>query len=96
LDKKIKIMTTTIKIQNLKCGGCANTIITKVSTLENVKEVTVSVEDSTVSFNTPSEKEIENVKNKLSVLGYPAEGENNSVISKAKSYVSCATGKMSQ
>ncbi len=89
-------MTTTIKIQNLKCGGCANTIITKVSSLENVKEVTVNVEDSTVTFNTPSEKEIENVKNKLSVLGYPAEGENNSVISKAKSYVSCATGKMSQ
>ena len=61
-------MTTTIKIQNLKCGGCANTIITKVSTLENVKEVTVNVEDSTVSFNTSSEKEIENVKNKLSVF----------------------------
>ena len=89
-------MKTTIKIQNLKCGGCANTIITKVSTLENVNEVSVNVEDSTVSFNTSSEKEIENVKNKLSVLGYPAEGENNSVISKAKSYVSCATGKMSQ
>ena len=89
-------MTTTIKIQNLKCGGCANTIITKVSGLENVNEVTVNVEDSTVTFNTPSEKEIEDVKSKLSVLGYPAEGENNSVISKAKSYVSCATGKMSQ
>ncbi len=89
-------MTTTIKIQNLKCGGCANTIITKVSNLENVNEVTVNVEDSTVTFNTSSEKEIEDVKSKLSVLGYPAEGENNSVISKAKSYVSCATGKMSQ
>ena len=89
-------MKTTINIQNLKCGGCANTIITKVSNLENVNEVTVNVEDSTVTFNTPSEKEIEDVKSKLSVLGYPAEGENNSVISKAKSYVSCATGKMSQ
>lgn len=89
-------MKTTINIQNLKCGGCANTIITKVSSLENVNEVTVNVEDSTVTFNTPSEKEIEDVKSKLSVLGYPAEGENNSVISKAKSYVSCATGKMSQ
>ncbi len=89
-------MTTTIKIQNLKCGGCANTIITKISNLDNVKEVTVNVEDSTVTFNTLSEKEIETVKNKLATLGYPADGENNSVISKAKSYVSCATGKMSQ
>jgi copper chaperone len=89
-------MTTTIKIQNLKCGGCANTIITKISSLDNVKEVTVNLEDSTVTFNTLSEKEIEIVKNKLTTLGYPADGENNSVISKAKSYVSCATGKMSQ
>jgi copper chaperone CopZ len=89
-------MITTIKIQNLKCGGCANTIITKVSALENVNEVSVNVEDSIVTFKTLSEKEIENVKSKLSVLGYPEEGENNSVISKAKSYVSCATGKMSQ
>tara|TARA_R110000787_G_scaffold109035_2_gene217560 strand:- start:45198 stop:45467 length:270 start_codon:yes stop_codon:yes gene_type:complete len=89
-------MTTTIKIQNLKCGGCANTIITKISTLENVNEVSVNVEDATVTFNTSSEKEIAHVKSKLSVLGYPADGENNSVISKAKSYVSCATGKMSQ
>lgn len=89
-------MTTTIKIQNLKCGGCANTIITKVSDLENVNEVTVNVEESTVTFNSSSEKEVENVKRKLAILGYPADGENNSVISKAKSYVSCATGKMSQ
>lgn len=89
-------MKTTISIQNLKCGGCANTIITKISTLKNVSEVNVHVEDSTVTFTSSSENEIETVKNKLAALGYPAEGENNSVISKAKSYVSCATGKMSK
>ena len=89
-------MKTTISIQNLKCGGCANTIIKKISTLKNVSEVNVHVEDSTVTFTSSSENEIETVKNKLAALGYPAEGENNSVISKAKSYVSCATGKMSK
>ena len=89
-------MKTTLKIQNLKCGGCANTIITKVSDLNQITDVNVNVEESTVTFTTTSEEDIENVKNKLSDLGYPIEGDNNSVISKAKSYVSCATGKMSQ
>ena len=36
-------MTTIIKIQNLKCGGCANTIIKKVSDIENVTNVNVNV-----------------------------------------------------
>lgn len=89
-------MKTTIKIQNLKCGGCANTITTKVSDLDQITDVNVNVEESTVTFTSSSEENIENVKNKLATLGYPIEGDNNSVISKAKSYVSCATGKMSQ
>ena len=89
-------MKTTLKIQNLKCGGCANTIITKISNIDQISDVNVNVEESTVTFTSTSEGEIENVKNKLSTLGYPIEGDNNSVISKAKSYVSCATGKMSQ
>ena len=89
-------MKTTLKIQNLKCGGCANTIITKISNIDQISDVNVNVEESTVTFTSISEEEVENVKNKLSALGYPIEGDNNSVISKAKSYVSCATGKMSQ
>ncbi|MCF6307912.1 MAG: heavy-metal-associated domain-containing protein [Flavobacteriaceae bacterium] len=88
-------MNTTIVVQNLKCGGCANTITTKISTLENVSNVMVDVATSSVSFDTNSEEDIATVKNKLTAIGYPAEGENNNVISKAKSFVSCATGKMS-
>ena len=88
-------MTTTITVQNLKCGGCANTITTKISALENVSNVSVNVEDSSVTFEATSEEGITNVKNKLNTIGYPAEGESNNVVSKAKSFVSCATGKMS-
>ena len=87
-------MTTIIKIQNLKCGGCANTIMKKISTIENVTNVNVSVEESTVAFDSLSQNEITIVRHKMAVLGYPADGENNSVISKAKSYLSCAAGKM--
>ncbi len=88
-------MTTIINIQNLKCGGCANTIITKLSGIEGVSNVNVNVESSSVAFNYTSDNNITAVKNKLRVIGYPIEGEKNSVVSKAKSFVSCATGKMS-
>ncbi len=88
-------MKSNIVIQNLKCGGCANTITTKISALDNVTNVLVDVETSTVSFEASSEEDITSVKNKLAAIGYPAEGEDNSVVSKAKSFVSCATGRMS-
>ena len=88
-------MKSTIVIQNLKCGGCASTITTKISALDNINNVLVDVETSTVSFEVSSEEDVTSVKNKLAAIGYPAEGEDNSVVSKAKSFVSCATGRMS-
>jgi len=88
-------MNTTINIQNLKCGGCANTITKNLTQLEAITEVTVNVEESTISFAYPTEEKLMEVKEKLKTLGYPEDGEANSLGSKAKSYVSCAIGKMS-
>jgi len=85
---------TTINIQNLKCGGCANTITTKIAALEGITNVAVSVEDATVSFNHETETNVTAAKEKLAAIGYPEVGDKNSVVSKAKSFVSCATGKM--
>lgn len=89
-------MKQTINVQNLKCGGCAKTITNKISTLEGVSEVVVTPETSEVAFTATSETVVENVKASLLSLGYPAIDEANSLVSKAKSFVSCATGKMSQ
>ncbi len=89
-------MKSTLVIQNLKCGGCANTITTKISALENITDVEVDVEASSVSFVFQNGNDLETVKDKLAQLGYPIEGDKNSMVSKAISYVSCATGKMSQ
>jgi copper chaperone len=44
-------MKTTLLIQNLKCHGCANTITTKLSAIASLGEVTVNVEEDTVSFD---------------------------------------------
>ena len=44
-------MTITLEIQNLKCGGCSNTIITKLSDLENIKDANVNNNDNMLSFS---------------------------------------------
>lgn len=88
-------MKTTLYIQNLKCGGCANTITKNIAMLDAITEVSVNVDESSVSFACPSEEKLIEVKEKLKALGYPEDGEANSLGSKAKSYVSCAIGKMS-
>ena len=88
-------METTIQIQNLKCGGCANTITKNIAFLEGITNVSVHVEESTVTFNYETEAQLVEVKEKLKTLGYPEDGATNSLGSKAKSYVSCAIGKMS-
>lgn len=89
------IMKTQIYIQNLKCGGCANTIIKNVSSVESVSNVTVNVEDNSVNFDLANNEKLEEIKLILKKIGYPEDGEANSLGSKAKSYVSCAIGKMS-
>ena len=48
---KIISMNTKIFIQNLKCNGCASTITKKLSHLENITDIKVAVEESSVTFN---------------------------------------------
>jgi copper chaperone CopZ len=89
-------MKTILQIQNLKCGGCGHTVTTKLSTLDNIINVTVDVENDTVSFDYNSESDLENAMKKLFSLGYPAVGEANPLSAKAKSFVSCALWRMAK
>lgn len=89
-------MNNTLKIQNLKCGGCANTIITRLSHIDGIDTVTVNNETDSVSFNYNNENTLNKAVELLSKLGYPVEGEQNPLSKKAKSYVSCAVGRMSK
>lgn len=90
---KLNIMKTDIQIENLKCGGCAATIKKGVLSLKGVNEVSIDVENSIVTIS--SEKDnLEEIKSKLSKLGYPEVGDKNTVLHKAKSFVSCAVGRI--
>lgn len=87
-------MKTTVQIQNLKCNGCGSTIKNKLSELDNISEVSINVDDSTVSFEYESESDLEATKEELLKLGYPLKGGQNKLQTKAKSYVSCAIGRV--
>lgn len=87
---------TSIEILNLKCGGCANSIKKGLEQIEGVGAVSVDLETSNVQVETTDEAVLNEVKAKLSSMGYPEVGDANTVLHKAKSFVSCATGRMSK
>lgn len=89
-------MKNSITVQNLKCGGCAHTISTKLSEIDSVSDLNIDVETSNISFSLSNENDIFKVKETLKSLGYPAIDDTNSFTMKAKSFVSCATGKFSK
>ena len=91
--RKLNNMKTQIEIENLKCGGCASTITKGLLSLENVSEVEIDIEKSIVSV-TSKDESLNEIKEKLSKLGYPEVGDKNTVLHKAKSFVSCAVGRI--
>ncbi|PQJ80345.1 heavy-metal-associated domain-containing protein [Polaribacter porphyrae] len=84
---------TEIKIENLKCGGCANTIKKGLLNIEGVENIDINVETSTVAI-TSKNSDLRSIKEKLSKLGYPEVGDKNTIAHKAKSFVSCAVGRI--
>lgn len=89
-------MKLNFKVQNLKCGGCANSITKKLTTIPEVHHVEVNSETSSVQVDTTDINIESTLKETLLNLGYPVEGDKNAFSSKAKSFVSCATGRMSK
>ncbi len=82
-----------IIIDNLKCGGCANTVTKRLQEMEGVENVNVLLESSTVEIEKTENVSREALIAKLSKLGYPEIGTSN-LVQKAKSYVSCAIGRL--
>lgn len=89
-------MTTTIYIQNLKCGGCASTVTKSLSAVEGIENVSVKVDESTVTFDYQQETKVNEVKEILKKIGYPETEEDNSLGTKTKSFVSCVVGKLTK
>lgn len=90
-------METTINIDNIKCGGCANTIRKNMIEFKGVSDVIVDVEKESVVLKHDTAIDLEGIKQKLHSLGYPEKGTAegfDKLASGVKSYVSCAIGRL--
>ena len=90
-------MKRVLKVNNVKCGGCAGTLTKDL--LQDFGEVSVNldVEPREITIDV-GDDQLKELKLRLRSLGYPLTTDELSkfqtVSTTAKSYVSCAIGKM--
>lgn len=86
-----------VEIENLKCGGCEKSILKALASMEVISDVVVDHEHNLVSF-TGDLSVRDRVVNKLRSMGYPEKDALHGLdagLANAKSFVSCAIGRMS-
>jgi len=90
-------MKVSITVENIKCGGCAGSIKKKLLADARVESVEVDIEQGIVVIEAT-----ENVHDDFSAMllkmGYPKSGTTEGITAakaKAKSFVSCAIGSVS-
>ena len=91
-------MNTSIEVENIRCGGCANSITKKLTAIEGVESVDVAIEEQIVTVDVTDDAVREAVVASLKGMGYPEKGSVEGLEAmkgKAKSVVSCAIGKVS-
>ena len=90
-------MEQTFEVFNVKCGGCASTIKTKLFKEFGEIDVNLDVLPRRITLEI-EDKDVEKLSKALRILGYPFASEEmsfmDSTSAKAKSFVSCAIGKM--
>jgi copper chaperone len=82
-----------IEVENIKCGGCMNSIKTALLKIEDVTEVAIDKEADTITVTSDTDRSV--FVNTLSNLGYPEKG-HNTLLHKGKSFVSCAVGNLTK
>jgi len=90
-------MKQTFEVLNVKCGGCANTLKSKLADEFGEVEVNLEVEPREITLDI-DESKVPALRQALKALGYPMSDEDLSTIegftTTAKSFVSCAVGKI--
>ena len=85
-------------VLNIKCGGCAGTVKKALYDEFGEVEVNLEVEPRVITVITDENFDEEKLRKKMKKLGYPFSDEElgrfEEVGTKAKSFVSCAIGKM--
>ena len=79
-------------LDNIKCHGCMNTISSKLDAL-GFPNHEINVEEGKINIDHDHEDDLDKIAKALKNLGYPKKGTSKFTDS-AKSYVSCAIGKI--
>jgi copper chaperone len=90
-------MSLSIQVENIKCGGCANSIKKRLMDEARVSTVEIDVENGRVSIDGEN-LDRDAIAAHLLKMGYPESGSvegMKAATAKAKSFVSCAIGKVS-
>ena len=89
-------MKQVFEVENIKCGGCMNSIRKGLDKMSGVSEVQPDNQTGTVAVEFDENATTsEAIVHELAHMGYPLVGEN-SLGRKAKSYVSCMVGRMDE
>lgn len=92
-------MKKTFQVLNVKCGGCAGTLTKELLADFGEVEVNLDVQPREITLEIEDE-DLEKLKLKLRNIGYPLTTDELSkfqtVTTTAKSFVSCAIGKMNE
>jgi copper chaperone len=86
-----------IHVENIKCGGCEKSIIKGLTSIEGLSHIVIDQEQQMVSV-LADESLREAVVSKLKSMGYPEHGSVSGLeagLANAKSFVSCAIGRVS-
>ena len=90
-------MRKTYQVLNVKCGGCANTLKSKLEPIFGEVEVNLDVMPREITLDLEDYEE-NKLRETLKSLGYPIADEDlgfvENTTAKAKSFVSCAIGKV--
>lgn len=90
-------MKKILKVENVKCDGCASTLMNDLKEDFGEIEVNLEVHPREISIEIEDDK-LEDLKIALRNIGYPLSTDElgivESVSTKAKSFVSCAIGKV--
>ncbi len=85
--------TLEIFVENIKCGGCMSGIKKALLEFKGVKSVEITLEEEKIQIQGKQLNRDAYIK-KMDSMGYPEKGKNT-LFKEAKSYVSCAIGKVS-
>lgn len=90
-------MQQSFEVFNVKCAGCASTLKSKLAKEFGEIEVDLNVLPRKITLDIEN-KDVDKLSKALNALGYPLASEEmgfmDSTSAKAKSFVSCAIGKM--